>query len=301
MTTSNSTLEGWNEIRTAFHVARLGTLTAAGAHLGIHHSTVIRHINTLEAQLGIKLFYRHARGYSPTDAGKDLLQTTAATEDQLLQLMGRLQGENQAIRGEITLTTTGSSSRFITPFLVEFQRIYKDIKISLITDEHYLKLEYGEAHIALRLGTRPDDPDYVVQPLAKSPISLFARKDYVEQYGVLNSRNIVANHRFVMAMPGAIAAPFRDWIAKNVPESSIVFQASDFPSLENAILEGAGIGFMSVRNASLFPDLVQMMPARPEWSTVLWLVTHVDIHRTAKVQALLSFFKERIRAELNQM
>ena len=29
-----------------------------------------------------------------------------------------------------------------------------------------------------------------------------------------------------------------------------------------------------------------------EWSAPLWLVTHVDLHRTTKVQAFLKFLKE---------
>ena len=28
------------------------------------------------------------------------------------------------------------------------------------------------------------------------------------------------------------------------------------------------------------------MPPRPDWSVPLWLVTHVDQHRTPKVQAI---------------
>ena len=37
------------------------------------------------------------------------------------------------------------------------------------------------------------------------------------------------------------------------------------------------------------------MPPREEWSAKLWLVTHVDLHRTTKVQAFLSFLKDQAR------
>jgi len=40
------------------------------------------------------------------------------------------------------------------------------------------------------------------------------------------------------------------------------------------------------------PELVQVMPPQPDWSGALWLVTHVDLHRTNKVQAFLRFLKE---------
>ena len=45
------TIGNWDEIRTAFHVARLGTVSAAAEALGVHHATVIRHIDALEKRL----------------------------------------------------------------------------------------------------------------------------------------------------------------------------------------------------------------------------------------------------------
>jgi hypothetical protein len=33
------------------------------------------------------------------------------------------------------------------------------------------------------------------------------------------------------------------------------------------------------------------MGPRPEWQSPLWLVSHVDLHRTPKVQAALAAFK----------
>ena len=37
----------WDEVRTAFQVARKGTVSGAAQVLGVHHATVIRHIDSL--------------------------------------------------------------------------------------------------------------------------------------------------------------------------------------------------------------------------------------------------------------
>ncbi len=58
-------MKHWSEVRSAYAVARLGTVSAASAELGVHRATIIRHINTLEASLGARLFQRHTRGYTP--------------------------------------------------------------------------------------------------------------------------------------------------------------------------------------------------------------------------------------------
>ena len=67
-------MDNWDEVRTAYQVARMGTVSGAADVLGVHHATVIRHIDALEIRLGAKLFQRHARGYTATEAGTDLLR-----------------------------------------------------------------------------------------------------------------------------------------------------------------------------------------------------------------------------------
>ena len=61
----------------------------------------------------------------------------------------------------------------------------------------------------------------------------------------------------------------------------------------DAITSGAGIGFLPFWEANQHADLVEVMPAQPEWTGSFWLVTHMALHRTAKVQAFLTHLKEQ--------
>ena len=54
---------------------------------------------------------------------------------------------------------------------------------------------------------------------------------------------------------------------------------------------GAGIGFVPDYVLANTPELHEVLPPRPEWATDFFLVTHVDLHRSAKVQALLAHLK----------
>ena len=56
--------------------------------------------------------------------------------------------------------------------------------------------------------------------------------------------------------------------------------------------QGAGIGFITSFRASEDPDLIEIVPPRPEWESQLRIVTHVDLHRTRKVQAFLAHLKD---------
>ena len=76
----------------------------------MHHATVIRHIDALEGRLGVKLFQRHARGYTATEAGADLCRVAQTTDDQFAQLAGRIKGQGDAVRGELVVTSLSGLS-----------------------------------------------------------------------------------------------------------------------------------------------------------------------------------------------
>lgn len=298
MNAQSDSPENWEQIRIAYHVARLGTLSAAAAHLGIHHATVIRQINALEARLGNKLFQRHTRGYTPTEAGHDLMRVAGGAEDQFTQMAGRLKGQGSEVSGPLIVTTLNYLSPQITPLLVAFQREYPDVQITLEAGDRRLRLEYGEAHVALRAGPKPSEPDNVVQPLNRVSHALFAHKRYIAKYGRLEDEEDIANHRFVGSSLSSARGPVHVWARKHIPDAAIVYRSTE-RGMDDAVHEGAGIGFLSLWSGRTNPDLVQMMPPRQEWDTVLWLVTHIDLHRTPKVQALLAFMKEKA-GELQQ-
>lgn len=283
----------WDEIRTAYHVAREGTVSGAAQALGVHHATVIRHVDALEARLGVKLFQRHARGYTPTEGGRELLQVAQATDDQFTQLLGRLRGRGDTVTGELVVTSLTVVSARLTPVLAEFQERHPGLVVRYLTGDRVLRLEYGEAHVALRAGARPDNPDNVVQPFASQSMALYGARAYLAREGVPEGEGDLARHRFVGSDDGASRAPFERWLRGAVPLDRIVFRSGDGRVLRHAIEAGVGLGFMSTWDAPRHPDLVQVLPPRPEWSAPLWLVTHVDLHRTPKVQAFLRFLKER--------
>jgi DNA-binding transcriptional LysR family regulator len=288
-------MENWDEIRTAFQVARLGTVSGAAEVLGVHHATVIRHIDALEGRLGVKLFQRHARGYTATEAGQDLLRVAQTTDEQFAQLAGRIKGRGHDVSGELVITSLVSLSALLAPVLQRFQAAYPDVIIRFLTGDRLFRLEYGEAHVAIRAGAAPDQPDNVVQPLVKQAMGLYATRGYVERFGKPESEEDFAGHRFVGHDDPQSRAPFNKWLRARVPEEAIRFRSTDTWSLEAAVRAGTGIGFLPVLQAQGDPDLVEVIPSRDDWSGPLWLVTHVDLHRTTKVQAFLNHLKQEAK------
>ncbi len=285
-------MENWDEVRTAFQVARMGTVSGAADILGVHHATVIRHIDALEKRLGAKLFQRHARGYTPTEAGRDLLLVAQTTEEQFGQLVSRIKGQGDVVAGELVVTAITGVADLLMPVFGAFQQSHPAVSVRFLTDMRLFRLDYGEAHVAIRAGAAPQEPDNVAQPLISMRIGLYAARSYIARYGLPAGEADLPNHRFVSTDNPDTRAPFLRWLKDAVPESSVTFRVTEPAATETAVHHGLAIGFLPVWKAAKNPDLVEIIPNKPEWSSPLWIVTHVDLHRTLKVQSFLAHLKQ---------
>ena len=201
-------MDNWDEIKTAYQVARMGTVSGAAEVLGVHHATVIRHIDALEGRLGVKLFQRHARGYTPTEAGDDLFRVAQATDDQFGQLVGRIKGRGTEVSGELVVTSLVTMAPRLAPVLTEFKQERPDVIVRYLTGDRLFRLEYGEAHVAIRAGNAPDQPDNVVQPFVRLTVGLYATMDYVARQGHPDVSGDTSGHRFVCHDAADSRAPF---------------------------------------------------------------------------------------------
>lgn len=286
-------IENWDEIRTAFQVAKMGTVSGAAQVLGVHHATVIRHIDSLEQTLGVKLFQRHARGYTPTEAGVDLLKVAQTTDDQFSQLVSRIKGRGEDVSGELIITSLPGISRKIAPILADFQVLHPNLIVRYLTDARVFRLEYGEAHVAVRTGPAPQEPDNVVQPFVTQKFGLYVHQSYVDRFGLPAPENVLSEMRFVGFDDLGHRAPTMKWLKENVKPEQISFRVSSMEATLEAVMAGAGAGFVSHDLAETDANLIQLLPREAEWSATNWIVTHVDLHRTPKVQAVLAYLKER--------
>ena len=288
-------MDNWDEIRTAYQVARLGTVSGAADVLGVHHATVIRHIDALEKRLGVKLFQRHARGYTATEAGEDLLRVAQATHDQFQQLQARIHGHGTELGGELVLTSLSDLAPLLVPSLVQFQKLHPQILLRYETGARLFRLEYGEAHVAIRAGAAPEQPDNVVQPFFRQAFGLYAARSYAETHGLPGTPADFGAHHFIGATDDTTRAPFYRWLAGHVGPDAFCLSSSEARARELAVIEGAGIGFLPLLEAERHDDLIEVLPAMAEWEVPLWLVTHVDLHRTRKVQTVLDWLKDQAR------
>lgn len=284
-------MDKWTEIRTAYEVAKLGTVSAASRELGVHRATVNRHIDALESELGARIFIRNPKGYTPTELGEDLLKVAHKTNDLLADLAGRVRGRDGSLSGEIKITSIPLFSNILMKPIASFRAANPNCKVTIISSEDLQRLEFAEAHVALRAGPKPEHPDYVVQSFGAVALNLYAHDDYLSSNGGPDSLGDLAQHHFVLPPKDEGRLPIWTWISERIADPNVAIETTDAVAGRDAVLAGLGLGILSEFDVAGRRDLTAVFLPNKDWDVPLWLVTHVDLHRTEKVQRMLTHIK----------
>ena len=128
MTGSAAMSMDWDKLKVFHAAAEAGSFTHAGEALGLSQSAVSRQVSSLEQELGVSLFHRHARGLILTEQGELLHHTAHDVFMKLEAARAKLTDSRERPNGELRITTTpGIGVHWLTPRLGEFVELYPDI------------------------------------------------------------------------------------------------------------------------------------------------------------------------------
>ncbi|WP_118184425.1 LysR family transcriptional regulator [Paraburkholderia phosphatilytica] len=114
-------------------VARHGSMNRAAAELHTVQSNVTARIRSLEREVGVPLFQRHARGVSMTPAGRRLLPYATRIAKLVADAKTAALDEGQP-GGPLALGTLETTAALrLSPILSGFARRYPEVRLSLAT------------------------------------------------------------------------------------------------------------------------------------------------------------------------
>lgn len=181
-------------MRVFVRAASNGSLSAAARQLKMSAAMATKHVNALEARLGVKLFHRTTRRLSLTEAGSNYLdacqriladidEAEAAASSQRLRATGLL-------RMNVPLSF---GSRFVAPLIPAFCQRHLEVKVELGLSDAQLDLIAGSWDLAIRIGRLTDSPLQTRQ-LGDSPMLVCAAPLYLKRRGLPRSVNELAQH-----------------------------------------------------------------------------------------------------------
>ena len=107
-----------NELQTFLIVAELGSFSRASARTGIPQSTLSRQVGRLEEELGSPLFYRHGRGASLTDIGRQLSSAIKPLIKAMDQVRNEIISQSGQSTGQVRLGIPPSIGRSMAASVV---------------------------------------------------------------------------------------------------------------------------------------------------------------------------------------
>jgi DNA-binding transcriptional LysR family regulator len=287
----------WDDLRTVLAVARAGGLASAATRLGVNQSTVFRRVNRLEAKLAVRLFERLPKGYVATVEGERLLATAERMESEANALDRAIAGNDCRLTGLLRITSSETTAqRILTRHLAAFRTRHPGIEIELIVENRVLSLTRREADIALR-PTRPSESELFGRKLADIAWAIYGSLDYLAAHGRPPDASALADHMLVgWDEPQTYGAVTR-WLATMAAGKRPAYRSNSLLNQLAAVREGIGLAALPCFLGDGEAGLARVVGPIPELARELWLVTHDDLRRTARIEAFFAMMAAAIKED----
>lgn len=279
----------WNDLVFFLELARQGRLMPAARRLKVDHTTVSRRISELERDLAVKLFERKPDGFVLTEDGHRLLVIAEKMEGLGLSVMETIRAAPSEPSGKVRLATMeGIAAFYLTEKLVDFNALFPQILVELVTERHLINLTKREADVSISF-VPPVGPRLNVRKAGTFKLGLFASAGYLSRRGVPATVQDLADHDFVDYVVDLVAISNVHWLLDVLEPDHVVFRSSSMTAQQNALAAGRGIGLLPFFSAKKEPRLVPVLPREVRVERELYVTVHEDIQFMSRVRALTQF------------
>jgi DNA-binding transcriptional LysR family regulator len=276
----------WDDLRFALAVAAGGSLAAGGRLLGVNHTTVLRRIAALEKRLGARLFERLPSGYTLTPLGEELVEAARGIDESVNRLELKLAGADAGVSGVVRVTTTDTLAVSLLPeIFAELKAAHPGLELEVATSNLFLNLTRREADVAIRPADDPP-PALFGRRIASVGFAVYGRRDRFAKPLPLAE---LARHPFVAPDDSLSATAAARWIASALPDAAIAARADSFVTLAAIAEAGLGLAALPCYLGDRSEKLARLSQPIEAMRTGLWLLTHEQLRRTARIRAVLEF------------
>jgi DNA-binding transcriptional LysR family regulator len=186
------------ELLTSFgKIAEHASITLAARDLGLSKATVSKHLNELEARLGVVLFARTTRMLTLTHAGEKAYSRTKTILDEADLLTEEAHDSAAAPRGQLKIAAPGTFSRlWLSDILPEFMVKYPEIKLDVSVDDRTVDLIKDGFDGALRISAMPDS-SLIARRLAPVKMYLVGAPGYWKKHGKPSHPHQLVDHHCI--------------------------------------------------------------------------------------------------------
>jgi DNA-binding transcriptional LysR family regulator len=290
----------WDKLKIFHAVAEAGNFTKATYILNLSQSAISRQIQSLEQELKIKLFERHARGLSLTENGEYLFKTAHEVISKLKDVEATLLDKKDKPSGKLTVTTVVSfGTTWLTPRIQEFMKLNPEIEIELIFDDKELDLSTRQADIGIWM-RRPKQLNHIQKKLIDIHYHIYGSAKYLEQYGFPKNVSDLSKHKFISYGRGAPSPVFNpDWALKigdkDEKKRKPVMKVNSVYGLLLAVQSGVGLAALPDYITVSVPNIIRVLPKVEGPKTEAHFVYPQSLKSNARIIAFRNFLYSKIK------
>ena len=289
----------WDKLKIFHAVAEAGSFTSATVNLNLSQSAISRQIQSLEEDLKVKLFERHARGLTLTENGEYVFKTAHEVISKLREVEISLGDKKNKPSGKLTVTTFVSfGTTWLTPRIQEFMQLNPEIEVELIFDDKELDLSTRQADIGI-WARRPKQLNYIQKKLIDINYHIYGSPKYLEKYGYPKKLSDLNQHKFISFGKGAPSPVFNpDWALKlgmkDNKKRKTVMKVNSVYGLLLAVQSGVGLAALPDYLTVKQPNIVKVLPSIEGPITEAHFVYPQSLKNVARVQAFRNFLYSKI-------
>jgi DNA-binding transcriptional LysR family regulator len=289
----------WDKLKIFHTVAEASSFTKASTILNLSQSAISRQIQSLENELKIKLFERHARGLVLTENGEYLFKTAREMISKLKDVEATLSNEKDKLNGKLTVTTVVSfGTTWLTPRIQEFMTLHPGIEVELIFDDKELDLSTRQADIGIWM-RRPKQLNYIQKKFVNFNYHIYGSNSYLEKNGYPKSIKDLSKHNFITYGRGAPSPVFNpDWALKlggqDGKKRKPVMKVNSVYGLLLAVQSGVGLAALPDYITFNVPNLTKVLPNEAGQPTETHFVYPESLKEVARVKAFRNFIFSKV-------
>ena len=290
-----ATLPGmdWDDLRYVLAIARAGGLNGAARALDVNPSSVYRRLEALEAAMETRLFERLRAGYRLTPSGEALADAAERMEREALAVENRIKGTDVRLEGHLRVSTSDAVSLHLLPrWLAEFRDTYPGLTLDIASTNQIVDLSKREADVVIRGTAKP--PDHLVgRRCGPIHFAAYASKRYLDKAG---RGRPLADYDWLGFDGPMLRVQQAKWVAERVPEARVRLRYDNFAPIRLAAASGLGCAALPCFACEDDPALERLPETLTPTDFHLWVLTHPDLRKSARVRAFLQFFGTRLAA-----
>ena len=289
----------WDKLKIFHTVAEAGSFTNASTILNLSQSAISRQIQSLEKDLKINLFERHARGLVLTSNGEYLFKTANDVISKLKEVESNLSEEKNQIKGKLIVTTVVSfGTTWLTPRIKEFMDLHPEIEIELIFNDKELDLATRQADVAIRM-RRPKQLNLIQKKFVNFNYHIYGSNEYLQKNGYPKNLKDLDKHKFITYGKGAPSPVYNpDWVlkvgSKEGKKRKSLMKVNSVYGLLLAVQSGVGLAALPDYITHNVSGLTKVLPDEPGKPTETHFVYPASLKDNARLIAFRNFLFSKV-------